>query len=915
MFDRCASPNVQLFFEVLKENLVVKMKKLKHLKRNVMTNKNCKEQKCLKLTPMSKVDGSDARTAELISKIKTMYNMTYSEETRLRCAKRHSKPQELKKKKRKRWSLGIIRTKMKKKKKQAQEVKLGKSDDRAQGTSPNYMKHEVIELDDIEDHDADDQPDDFVDLVSLESEDEIYEKGKLQEIRDKTESVFNSYKVVHLDKERKMSYMTTMNKAYQDMKKKNSYSLVSTLLNKLDMSSSTYDYSLNEIGLLHTDDLLQRNDDLQTKIFYNHESIPSGVHGKVPFCTVGPLQVRRYEDEVVFYCTLDGCKNWCTTKPSYLHRHIQAKHSELTFDWSCSLCPIIDMTFIKTSDLCDLEWAFKHLMVFHIERRNYGLYLLEKYQDKNDSYIPGVNDEDKTEIKIDSVITLNPSFKQDKYNLHKNSRVPKLFVCPISNCEFTSDCEMASFKHFFNEFDELEYHKCTYCELSFKEAFSYCGHILDEHGFDKYQCTYCMYRSISKNNVVHHQMDQHTSNSIRILSNKDKKHFKNKRKESDISVDLVPYKCTKKNCNFQTNISKFFSDHLTRSHVNMSYTCQHPNCSFKTNIPHTLIEHMPSHAIAEFQCKYCPYASNNPQAIRRHMYQTHASKHPYCFQRIPFISESEKISKQYSNISSLSTNVEDVVLIDLDSCVAENLWDHEVINAEEYERSLNSYDCNVLVEQETCKEDVEDDKTEGYEKIVLSDSEHEDTPQVKNKTLRISNSNPESSTPNHNSLLTLVDTENTETRNASANNAKLPILMNVNCITQQKMVEKKTLLFIPTMSEPSLSSPSLSSPTTFSSVSDESNSSVLSRLTLQNKDAASSTSASTISSYTNGIPQNNPSNGESNSKQAPSTSKKIVKVPKRKSDLTSSLSDTSKSIHQNNLRNVAKKSTTKNGLF
>lgn len=90
-------------------------------------------------------------------------------------------------------------------------------------------------------------------------------------------------------------------------------------------------------------------------------------------------------------------------------------------------------------------------------------------------------------------------------------------------CEFFTNDQEEFERHLNNHLstnpgDIANYIMCPYCDFDFSSKYSIADlitHILDEHGYDNYQCKYCFYRSCANFNVIehqkiHHRMQQHS---------------------------------------------------------------------------------------------------------------------------------------------------------------------------------------------------------------------------------------------------------------------------------------------------------------------------------------------------------------------------------------------------------------------
>lgn len=119
------------------------------------------------------------------------------------------------------------------------------------------------------------------------------------------------------------------------------------------------------------------------------------------------------------------------------------------------------------------------------------------------------------------------------------------FKCMGAKCEFVHDDPKKFEAHLNNHVaatpgDIASYIVCPYCDFGDFTKTSVADlitHIQEEHGFDKYQCKYCFYRSCAHFNVIehqkiHHRMQNHSIIMIDNMKSRDYKEETQKVKES-----------------------------------------------------------------------------------------------------------------------------------------------------------------------------------------------------------------------------------------------------------------------------------------------------------------------------------------------------------------------------------------------
>ena len=87
-------------------------------------------------------------------------------------------------------------------------------------------------------------------------------------------------------------------------------------------------------------------------------------------------------------------------------------------------------------------------------------------------------------------------------------------------CYFTSDSEKF-FGHLTEHRPVINYLRCSYCLYEADNPKNLLSH-MTLHGYDKYQCQHCFYRSVVAGNVAIHSEQYHRGKSHLVLVNRQK---------------------------------------------------------------------------------------------------------------------------------------------------------------------------------------------------------------------------------------------------------------------------------------------------------------------------------------------------------------------------------------------------------
>lgn len=130
-------------------------------------------------------------------------------------------------------------------------------------------------------------------------------------------------------------------------------------------------------------------------------------------------------------------------------------------------------------------------------------------------------------------------FVNSKIKMLEKEALVATFKCMGKNCDYYTNSWTEFDKHLKNHLETIpgdiaSYIICPYCDYCYTQGetnptTNLIKHIFTEHGFDKFQCKYCFYRSCANFNVVEHQKIHHRMQPhkfIQLIANKKREYHK-----------------------------------------------------------------------------------------------------------------------------------------------------------------------------------------------------------------------------------------------------------------------------------------------------------------------------------------------------------------------------------------------------
>ncbi|XP_070492896.1 uncharacterized protein [Chironomus tepperi] len=233
-----------------------------------------------------------------------------------------------------------------------------------------------------------------------------------------------------------------------------------------------------------------------------------------------------------------------------------------------------------------------------------------------------------------------------------------LFKCMGSTCSYFTNNPTFFLRHLKmhqqKQANDMKYFsQCAYCSFMDDNPQSLIQHISDTHGYSRYQCAYCFYRSCDFHISTHHKLFHPLKSEVIIECNSLKtlnieKEFSNAL--SNVMKVCKPIFCCV--CKFKFYNIKNFENHYKAYKSVPSSRCL--VCKFEIT-QETIIDHLKEcHKFGDFNCAFCFYASDSSDSIKIHLSNMHYDKPMLYYDR----------TKQSQNIDLLakgSTKAEDVL--------------------------------------------------------------------------------------------------------------------------------------------------------------------------------------------------------------------------------------------------------------
>jgi hypothetical protein len=215
-----------------------------------------------------------------------------------------------------------------------------------------------------------------------------------------------------------------------------------------------------------------------------------------------------------------------------------------------------------------------------------------------------------------------------------------LFKCMGTSCNFYTSDSAIFLRHltFHGKFmpnDRKNYMTCCYCVFETPEGRpqDIVDHIHAVHGCDKFQCSYCFYRSCVDFNVLTHQNNFHKMKPRKIFElpvkgpRSDSEELEMvKRKRVDVVPPII---CVF--CRAVFYVFKSFLNHINEHENALNTKCI--KCGDRTTKA-TLHKHLVNcHGFGLFQCVYCRFGTNTFEIISSHIANEHPSKLPLFCER------------------------------------------------------------------------------------------------------------------------------------------------------------------------------------------------------------------------------------------------------------------------------------------
>lgn len=210
------------------------------------------------------------------------------------------------------------------------------------------------------------------------------------------------------------------------------------------------------------------------------------------------------------------------------------------------------------------------------------------------------------------------------------------YKCMSATCNFFSSDHGVFKTHLefhqkFTPTDSLNFLSCPYCNFVGTSVNVFISHIEKEHAHDRYQCSYCFYRSCSDFSVQTHQSLCHKSKAILIIE------LGESSARDQSAIDKAK-KCRKENvpplvcvfCRGMFFVMESFISHLKDHKENVPIQCI--KCGEKTT-KDSLHSHLSCINLGLFHCIYCDFGTDEFDFLNNHIAHEHPSNMPYFCER------------------------------------------------------------------------------------------------------------------------------------------------------------------------------------------------------------------------------------------------------------------------------------------
>lgn len=227
-------------------------------------------------------------------------------------------------------------------------------------------------------------------------------------------------------------------------------------------------------------------------------------------------------------------------------------------------------------------------------------------------------------------------------NLLTTVALSATYKCMSSACIFYTNYGNLFRKHLaFHDRHALNdkkrcYLMCSYCEFSGKTAIELHVHIDSAHCHDRFQCTYCFYRSCNDFNVITHQLIYHKGQhnvliKCKLIKPMDRKAELEMVKKSRFH-NVEPIICVF--CRGIFYAFDIYLQHVSEHSDNLRAKCIKCGLEATTRtIYHHLVE---CHGYGLYQCVYCKYGTCEFQLIASHIAHKHPSNIPMFYERVQY---------------------------------------------------------------------------------------------------------------------------------------------------------------------------------------------------------------------------------------------------------------------------------------
>ncbi|XP_073986339.1 uncharacterized protein isoform X2 [Rhodnius prolixus] len=439
------------------------------------------------------------------------------------------------------------------------------------------------------------------------------------------------------------------------------YNFINVLTKKMNISLTTYGHAIKELMAMDHAQLIESNKNNESSTSYidlwKIEPNPSNS------INVGVFKATRHRKRFIYECTGEKC-SVKTIHLSVLYNHAVLVHSPFNWDWSCSMCGIVQqINLLQNANLLDM--AMYHLLSYHSTSalsRNPEIASMEM----------------QIKTKAESPLNIKTNLTCGGTNSGiSRTYCSQLFKC--SKCSFSSGLFSEGLSHFSIEYQGNAEFKCIYCSQGEKSVYDLCNHMELYHSSSIFLCSQCHYRSVSPINTLNHYYDEHDegdeSKEILIYVNVEPASSKNKPLPTVYpSSALKKYICNHPdNEDFRTMIGSKFVKHLTtcpsqggkrNNGSNRKFECS--LCGTKTVAAYKLKQHFEAHQVLRYICVYCGQGYIKLLPLEEHFYKTHMYWHPRYIIREAYDDCPKELSEEYSSMMKYETDLEDLLEVSLE---------------------------------------------------------------------------------------------------------------------------------------------------------------------------------------------------------------------------------------------------------